>query len=514
MNRGYSNVRPTNDKGSVLRIRGKLLAAGTAVATMGLAGISGGLPATASSHREAPLISQDPVADNTDVYMFRDPVDPTKVDIIANFIGLEQPASGPNFVRFGDDVLYEIHVDNDGDVQSDITYQFRFRTTVRRPGTFLYNDGQMTSPGDTDRNVVQTYSVRQVNENGTSTMLVTDALTPPEHVGPRSVPGDYEAALAQPSIANLTGGGGGKVFAGARKDAFYADLGSVFDLFGLRPAPFNTAHAIDLPAEPGRDGLAGKNVHTISLQLPIASVSKDGNVPTTVDSKDSVIGVYASTSRQKVRVLSPAGAPPRNAGKWVQVSRLGIPLVNEVLIPLGLKDKWNATDPADDAQFFPNILDPEPARLTSLLYDEAYTDKTTKVPPGGMENRPDLIKLLTGQLIGLSPTNALPPADLLRLNLAVPADTVGNINAATGRLGALENDEKGFPNGRRLRDDVIDIELRVLAGLLLGPPYADGANPILSDDVDASDRPYLSVFPYQATPISGFDQNDQADPLP
>ncbi|MGI8686535.1 MAG: DUF4331 domain-containing protein [Acidimicrobiales bacterium] len=488
------------------------MAAGTAVATMGLAGISGGLPATASSHREAPLISQDPVADNTDVYMFRDPGDPTKVDIIANFIGLEQPAAGPNFVRFGDDVLYEIHVDNDGDVQSDVTYQFRFRTTVRNPNTFLYNTQQMTTPGDLDRNVVQTYSVRQVNENGTSTMLVTDALTPPENVGPRSVPGDYEATLAQPSVANLAGGG--KAFAGARKDAFYADLGSVFDLLGLRPAPFNTAHAIDLPAEPARDGLAGKNVHTISLQLPIASVSKNGNVPTTVDSKDSVIGVYASTSRQRVRVLSPAGAAPRTAGKWVQVSRLGIPLVNEVLIPLGQKDKWNATDPADDAQFFGSILDPEPARLISALYDEAYTDKLTKVPPGGAATRPDLLLLLTGQLIGLSAANALPPADLLRLNLARPADPVANINSPANRLGALDGDITGFPNGRRLRDDVVDIELRVLSGLLLGAPYNDGANPILSDAVNASDRPYLSVFPYQATPISGFDQNDQADPLP
>lgn len=498
-----------------MRLRGKLLAAGTAAATIGgLAGVSGSLPANASSHREAPLISQDAVADNTDVYLFRDPVDTTKVNIVANFIGLEQPAAGPNFVRFGDDVLYEVHIDNDGDVQPDITYQFRFRTTVRNPNTFLYNTGPIPTPGDAARNVVQTYSVRQVNKNGTSTMLVTDALTPPENIGPRSVPGDYEATLAQASIASFgTGATAGKVFAGARKDAFYADLGSVFDLLGVRPAPFNTLHAIDLPAEPARDGLADKNVHTITLQLPIASVTKNGDIPTTVDSKDSVIGVYASSSRQRVKVLSPAGATPRTAGKWVQVSRLGIPLVNEVLIPLGLKDKWNATDPADDGQFFASILDPEPTKLIGALYDEAYVDKTTKVPAGGAANRPDLIKLLTGQFIGLSAANALPPADLLRINLAVPADTVGNINSSSGRLGALDGDAKGFPNGRRLRDDVVDIELRVLAGVLLGAPYDDDANPLLGDAVNASDRPYLSVFPYQATPISGFDQNDQADPL-
>ena len=491
-----------------MRIKGKLLAAGTALATLGIAGVSGGGPAKASSHREAPLISQDPVADNTDVYLFRDPVDQTKVNIIANYIGLEQPASGPNFVRFGDDVLYEIHVDNDHDLESDVSYQFRFRTTVRNPGTFLYNTGPLTSPGDADRNVVQTYSVRRVDDTGKSTVLVHDAPTPPENVGPRSVPGDYEASLAQPAVTPLPGGG--KVFAGARKDAFYVDLGSVFDLLGVRPAPFNTLHAIDQPAEPARDGLAGKNVHTIALQVPIASLTTSGAVPTVEDSKDSVIGVYASSSRQKVRVLSDGGAAPHNAGKWVQVSRLGIPLVNEVLIPLGLKDRWNAVDPKDDGQFFSYILDPEPTKLVGALYDEAYADKATKVPPGGAANRPDLVKLLTGQLIGLSEANALPPADLLRINLARPADTADQ-NATDDRLGALSGDPLGFPNGRRLRDDVVDIELKVLSGLLLGAPYDDGANPLLGDGVNASDRPYLNHFPYQATPISGFDQNDQAD---
>jgi len=490
-----------------LRVRGKLLAACTAASTLGLVGVAGN-SAVASSHREAPLISQDPVADNTDLYMFRDPTDPSMVTIIANWIGLEQPASGPNFTRFGDDVLYEISIDNDHDVVADITYQFRFRTAIRNPATFLYNTQQLTSPGDADRNVVQTYSVRRLNKDGTATMLATDILTPPANVGPRSVPGDYEATLAQPAVANLTGGG--KVFAGPRKDAFYADLGSVFDLLGVRPAPFNTLHAVDLPAEPARDGLADKNVHTIALQLPIGAVTRTGTVPAVVDAKDSVIGVYASSSRQSVRILQPDGSAPRNAGRWIQVSRLGIPLVNEVLIPLGLKDKWNATDPKDDAQFFPNILDPEPTKLIGALYDEAYSDKTTKVPLGGAANRPDLLQLLTGQLIGLSAANALPPADLLRINLARPADTA-NQNSAAGRLGALDGDAAGFPNGRRLRDDVVDIELRVLSGLLLGAPFNDGANPLLGDAVNASDRPYLNVFPYQASPISGFDQNDQAD---
>ncbi|MGH9164172.1 MAG: DUF4331 domain-containing protein [Acidimicrobiales bacterium] len=490
-----------------MRLRGKLLAACTAASTIGLAAVAS-QPAVGSSHREAPLISQDPVADNTDLYLFRDPNDASMVNIVANFIGLEQPAAGPNFNRFGDDVLYEVHLDNDGDVASDITFQFRFRTTVRNPNTFLYNTQQLTSPGDADRNVVQTYSVRRLNEDGSSSMLATDVLTSPENVGPRSVPGDYEATLGQPAITSLAGGG--RVFAGPRKDPFYVDLGSLFDLLGIRPAPFNTLHAIDQPAEPARDGLADKNVHTIALQLPITAVSRTGAVPTVADSKDSVIGAYASSSRQSVRILQGNGSAPRNAGRWVQVSRLAIPLVNEVLIPLGLKDRWNATDPVDDAQFFPNILDPEPTRLIGALYDEAYVDKATKVPPGGQANRPDLIKLLTGQLIGLSAPNALPPADLLRLNLAVAADTTDQ-NAMAGRLGALTGDTKGFPNGRRLRDDVVDIELRVLSGLLLGAPYDDGANPLLTDGVDASDRPLLNVFPYAGTPINGFDQDDRAN---
>ena len=488
-----------------MRLRGKILAASVAASTLGLAGVAM-RPVQASSHREAPLISQDPTADNTDVYLFRDPNDPGKVNIIANYIGLEQPAAGPNFNRFADDVLYEIHVDNDGDVRDDITYQFRFRTTVANPGTFLYNTGPITAPDSPTRNVVQTYSVRKITEAG-SEVLATDVPTPPVNIGPRSTP-DYEASLAAPTVTSLPGGG--KVFAGQRKDAFYVDLGSVFDLLGVRPAPFNSLHALDQPAEPARDGLADKNVHTIALQLPIAEVTRDHQVPTVVDDPSSVIGVYASSSRQRVRVLSSHGAAPQSSGRWVQVSRLGIPLVNEVLIPLGLKDKWNAVDPADDAQFFSYILDPEPTKLVAALYDEAYADKATKVPEGGAANRPDLIKLLTGQFIGLSEANALPPAALLRINLARPADTADQ-NAAAGRLGALDGDPLGFPNGRRLRDDVVDIELRVLAGVLLGAPYADGANPLLGDGVGASDRPYLNVFPYQATPIAGFDQDDRAN---
>ncbi|MDP9441794.1 MAG: DUF4331 domain-containing protein, partial [Actinomycetota bacterium] len=305
------------------------------MATLGVAGLTG-TPANASSHREAPLISQDPTADNTDVYLFRDPVDQSKVNIVANYIPLQQPASGPNFHRFGDDVLYELHIDNDGDVKDDVTYQFRFRTEIVNKGTFLYNTGVIgNGPGYENLNIRQTYSVRRIDKTG-SRVLATDLVTPPVNVGDRSTRADdqgddvrYENELAQPAVNPLGANGvDGRVFAGQRDDPFFADLGSAFDLLGLRP--LNPAHLIPLPEEPGRDGVAGKNGHTIALQLPITAVSKNGTVPTEVNNKDSVIGVYASSSRQRVRVLTPAGGTPRVAGRWVQVSRLALPLVNEV----------------------------------------------------------------------------------------------------------------------------------------------------------------------------------------
>jgi len=445
--------------------------------------------------------------------MFRDG---GNVNLIANFAGLELPQGGPNFVKFGDDVLYEIHVDNNGDVVPDITYQFRFRSTVGNPNSFLYNTGQVTSPSDPDLNVKQTYSVKRI-KNGVETMLATDVLTPPVNVGPRSTP-NYEAALATPAIGTLAGGAG-KVFSGQREDPFFADLGSIFDLLALRPIQSN--HVIGTPTNTnGVDGLKGLNVHTIALQVPIGDLTSDGTTPTTVDRKASVIGAYASASRQRVKVLSlDGGSAPRNAGRFVQVSRLGIPLVNEVLIPLGSKDKWNSTFPKDDAQFFGPILDPEPTRLLPVVYPSVFKAQGqpgANTPGGGAANRPDLIQLLTGQLSGLSAANALPPADLLRLNVAVAPVTGTDAN----RLGALQGDAAGFPNGRRLTDDVVDIELQVLAGVLL-PGFGNGnpANPIpgtgvpysaLADGVDRDEGGAsntvtpLVTFPYVAPPFSGY----------
>jgi hypothetical protein len=488
--------------------RKKLLAASLAAATFALT-VGPAAIAGASSHREAPMISQDPVADNTDVYLFRDVTDPTMVNVIADFIGLEDPNGGPNFAKFGDDVAYEIHIDNNGDAVSDITYQFRFRTVVVNPNTFLYNTNVIAAVNDAGQNVQQLYSVQRINKDGSATMLATDLPTPPVNVGVRSTnTATPYATLAASTVKPLPGGG--KVFAGQRDDPFFVDTGSIFDLLGLRP--INNLHLVPLTAAPGVDGLAKKNVHSIALQLPISAVSKNGNVPTTVDSKDSVIGVYASTSRQRVKVLSVVGGAPRNAGRWVQVSRLGVPLVNEVLIPLGKKDLFNSANPADDAQFFSSILDPEPTKLLPVLYPGVFNN--TNTPKGGLANRPDLVALLTGHLAGLSPANALPPADLLRLNLAV-APVQGT---TSNGLGALQGDAGGFPNGRRLSDDVVDIELQVLAGVLLAPqgPVTGGGGPgfdntgvpysALSDGVgyNADGGAELPQFPYVGTPWNGY----------
>lgn len=466
--------------------RSKLLATG-AVLAVTVAGLSAN-PAQASSHREAPLISQDAVADNTDLYVFRDATDPAMVNIVANYIGLEQPAGGPNFAKFGDDVLYEIHVDNTGDVRDDIIYQFRFKTFVDNPETFLYNTGPITTPDFKPQNVRQEFDVRRIDANGLTT-LVSNFRSPPVNIGPRSTP-NYEARLAQQSIYNLPGGG--RVFAGQRKDPFFVDLGSAFDLLGLRP--LNGAHVIPKAAEAGVDGLAGKNVHSIVLQLPIKSLTRNRTTPVTVDQKNSVIGVWASSSRQSTRVLS--GGTSSNSGNWVQVSRLGIPLVNEVLIPLGQKDRWNSRGPsldlADDG-FGKYILDPEPARLIPVLYPGVMT------PPA--PRTADIVPILQGAGAGLSAKNYLPPADLLRINLAIPVNTNPN------RLGILAGDNQGFPNGRRLIDDVVDIELRLLAGgTPFTPSYNKAPNNALTDGVDATDKPLLSRFPYVGTPISGYNQ--------
>jgi hypothetical protein len=463
-----------------------------AALTAALLAVAGPRPTdgVASSHREAPVISEDPTADNTDVYAFVSPDRPDSVTIVANYIPLEEPAGGPNFAKFGDDVLYELNVDSDGDAAEDVTYQFRFRTHVRNPNTFLYNTGPITSLTDEDWNVRQTYSVTRVVDGKHAEVLGENLPTPPVNIGPRSTP-NY-AALAGAAVVDLPGGI--KAFAGQRDDPFFVDLGSVFDLAGLRP--FNPFHIIPLAAEPGRDGVGGYNTHSIAIQVPIAQLATFDH-PT--------IGVYASASRQRVTIVRGDGAREGN-GAWVQVSRLANPLVNEVVIPLGLKDRWNASDPSSDSQFVNEFTEPEVTMLENLLYpvlDDA--------PETG---RGDLVAVLLTGVPGLNFTGST-QADLIRLNTSIaPTAPVG----AGNRLGALGGDLSGFPNGRRLEDDVTDIELRAFAcgyGLVVGPivesfGFCGGnanrtPNNLLGDGVDANDKSFLPAFPYLATPFQGYE---------
>ena len=440
----------------------------------------------ASSHREAPFISTDPMADNTDLYAFVSPDAPTTVTIIANYIPLEEPAGGPNFASFDDSVLYEINIDNTGDAKEDISYQFSFVTSSQNPNTFLYNTGPIGSLTDANWNVRQTYDVIRV-QNGVREKLNNSAVrTPPVNIGPRSTP-NYEA-LAAAAVTALPGGI--KVFAGQRDDPFFVDLGSIFDLGGLRP--FNELHVIPLAAENGVDGVGGFNTHSIAMQIPISQLAGPNGQMT--------IGIYASASRQKIRILSPDGTL-KNRDSWIQVSRLGNPLINEVVIPLGKKDFWNSQDPSKDAQFQSNYTNPELATLENVLYPVLDDAATT--------NRSDLVAILLTGVPGLNFTGNT-KADLLRLNMGIaPTAAVG----AGDPLAVLAGDLAGFPNGRRLEDDVTDIELRAVGegygtflNGLLGLPNRSPNN-LIGDGVDVNDMPFMSSFPYLATPHQGYTHN-------
>ncbi len=456
----------------------------SAVAAAAFVGAVGPQGATASSHREAPMISDDPAADNTDTYAFVSPDAPNTVTLIANYIPFEDPAGGPNYNSFDPNVLYELNVDNTGDAEEDVVYQFRFTKTIANPDTFLYNTGQLTSATDPDISVRQTYSVTRVllDEDGdvvSSDVIGSNLPVPPPNIGPRSNP-SYDAFMG---VANL--GGGRKVFAGPRDDPFFVDLGSIFDLLGLRT--FNALHAIPLAGDAGRDGVRNYNTHSIAIQVPKTDLLR-------APEANGTIGVYASASRQKVSILREDGTVDTN-GKWVQVSRLANPLVNEVIIPLGEKDRWNATDPADDAQFLQHYTSPELALRADALY--------AALNGSFLGDRQDLVAVLLTGVPGLNFTGPT-HADLLRLNTAIPPAT------SPSRLGVLDGDFAGFPNGRRLADDVTDIELRavvcgygsVLQGALGLCNFSP--NNVIDDDVDANENAFLGQFPYVAAPNQGY----------
>ncbi len=465
----------------------------------------------ASSHREAPLIAGDPSADNTDLYAFVSPNNPNSLTIIANYVPFEEPAGGPNFYPFDPEVRYEIHIDNNGDGKSDITYSFRFHTTRKATDfagipTFLYNDGPVTSLNDPNLLVRQTYDVFR---NGVR--IAAHLPTPPANIGPRSEP-DY-ATLANKAVKTL--GNGTKTFAGQRDDAFFADLGSIFDLAGLRP--FNNLHAIPLPVAPALDGLSGFNTNSIAIQVPLRLLTRDHALPTGPNDRDAVLGIWAAASRLRNRTFNANGTITRS-GPWQQVSRLGNPLINEVIIPTRKKDYWNSQKPANDSQFAKYYKTSELAAVANALYAALDTPATT--------NRNDLVAIL---LTGLDiPKSATVPtglhytrtgsvlADELRVNTGIKPNAAGAcVFGVTGggtpsRLGALEGDLCGFPNGRRLLDDVVDIELRAIVEgygptlhAVLGVPDRS-PNDLLGDGVDKNDMPFLTTFPYIGLPHQGY----------
>src|SRR6478672_4113421 len=315
-----------------------------------------------SSHREAPSISQDPVADNADTYAFVSPDDPTTVTIITNYVPLQGPPGGPNFFEFGDDVLYSIYVDNDGDALPEITYQFRFKTTYQNPDTFLYNTGPIGSLTDPNWNKRQLYSVSVVHSkskgkhhdhshDGKGKVLGTNLACPPCNIGPRSTPNyDDLAAAAVHSLPS-----GETVFAGQRNDGFFVDLGAIFDLGDIRE--LNTLHLIPTPTGTSVDPLKNMNIHSIAIKVPIQMLTKDGSVPTDPSSALAVLGIWGGASRRKVYVQD--RHKKLKSGPWTQVSRLGNPLFNEVIVPIGDKDRWNAVDPIDDSGFAKYVKHPE-----------------------------------------------------------------------------------------------------------------------------------------------------------
>jgi hypothetical protein len=449
-----------------------------------------------SSHREAPAISQDPVADNADTYAFVSPDDPTTVTIITNYVPLQGPPGGPNFFEFGDDVLYSIYVDNDGDALPEIEYQFRFRTTLQNEDTFLYNTGPIGSLTDPNWNKRQLYSVSVVRGKGRAAVLGTDLACPPCNIGPRSTP-DYDD-LAAAAVHHLPSGE--TVFAGQRNDGFFVDLGAIFDLGDIRE--IQNLHLIPSPAGTSVDPLKTMNIHAIAIKVPIRLLTRDGSVPSDPAGAKAVLGIWGGASRRKVQIRD--GYSTQSSGPWVQVSRLGNPLFNEVIVPVGDKDRWNAVDPIDDVGFEKYVNQPELAKLLPVLYPGAFPNLAAYTA-----NRADLHAiLLTGIPGGIVPGfqnfTGPKPADMLRLNVAIPP-TAASPNA----LGVVGGDLAGYPNGRRVFDDVVSIELKAVAGAtipLVDPSYTvDGAVGAVSSYLTPGSDRYQAAFPYLGTPHDGFD---------
>ncbi len=442
-----------------------------------------------SSHREAPRILKDPTADNTDVWAYTAKDAPGSLTVVSNWIPLADPAGGPNFYPLDENARYYVKIDNTGDGYEDVAYRWDFDTKFRNPNSFLYAAPTVDSIKDPDLNLVQTYDLYKETYNRKRKLtgvkrIANNAPVAPDNVGPKTIP-NY-AKVEAGATTSLRGGGKTAVI--PADDAFFVDLGTIFDGVNL-----------DKPGRPniglgnqggGKDDVAGYNTKSFVLQVPEREVTRNRKQVSGMGSKNAVVGVWSTTERKRSSVLR--SASKRKHGKrkhWVQVSRLGNPLINEVIIPIGMKDKFNATSPANDAKNFGKFaLNPEPARILNALFKLGIKET----------NRTDIVQALLTGLPGLTQIGKNPAAaDTLKLNLGVaPA-------ANPSRFGALAGDTAGFPNGRRLADDVVDIELRVIAGALL-PANQGGKQIPLGDGVDQNDKPFRSSFPYVSLANDGF----------
>ncbi|MFC0508115.1 DUF4331 domain-containing protein [Micromonospora costi] len=455
-----------------------------------------------SSHREAPEIAKDPVADSADLYAFVSPDRPDSVTLIANYVPLQRPSGGPNFFEFGDDVRYEIHVDNDGDARPDVTYRFEFTTEVTNPNSFLYNTGPIESLDSGNWNRRQFYSLTRVAD-GREHRLAHRLPCPPCNVGPLSTPAYAE--LARQATFRLSTGE--RVFAGQRADGFFVDLGAVFDLGTLRP--FQQLHVAGrkvfrVEGEPV-NATDRMNVHSIALQVPFDRVRRPA-ARYGVGDPASVIGVWTTASRRQVRVRGGDAGTDVATGPYVQVSRLGNPLFNEVIVPMSRKDLWNSLPPSEDKRFARFVEQPELAALLPALYPGVFPNlaRLTKAKTA----RADLVALLltglpSGLVDGFTNATGEVQADLLRLNTAIPP------SSRSDRFGVLGGDLAGFPNGRRVGDDVVTVALRAIAGLtvpLVDRAFRpDAAAATVTPGLSAADvtAPFLDRFPYLGVPYDG-----------
>jgi Domain of unknown function (DUF4331) len=437
-----------------------------------------------SSHREAPNILKDPTADNTDVWAYTASDAPGSLTVVANWIPLADPAGGPNFYPLDENARYYVKIDNTGDGYEDVAYRWDFDTKFRNPNSFLYALPGVSSVNDQKLNLVQTYDLyKETYRNRKlvgSKRIANNAPVVPDNIGPKTIPN-----FAQVEAGGVTPlKGGGKTIVTPADDAFFVDLGSIFD--GIN---------IDKPGRPmiglgnqggGKDDVAGYNTKSFVLQVPEREVTRDGKQVADMKAGNAVVGVWSTTERKRGSVLGSRSTGRKQDKGWVQVSRLGNPLINEVIVPIGKKDKFNATSPADDAKNFGRFaLNPEPARILNALFGLGIQEN----------NRTDIVQALLTGVPGLTQIGKNPAAaDTLKLNLGVPP------SAKPNRFGVLAGDLAGFPNGRRLADDVVDIELRVIAGALLSP----AKNIPLGDGVDQNDKPFRAQFPYVGLAFDGF----------